>query len=363
MTIHMGTQRLLSQGIQPPHFSQPAEVVRWMGAMQAQDYHQAVWAIGARIPQATLTQIEQAIAAFHILRTWPMRGTIHFVAPEDARWMLRLLASKRIAKDNTLRQRQLGIDPPMLEQAGRILESVLHGQQCLTRAALLQHFEAQGIPITGYGQRGYHLLAYWAQKGLICIGPNQAKEQTFALLEDWVPQHRDLEGEAALVELARRYFRSHGPATVRDLAWWAGLTLTEARRGLAGAQNELTSLTIGKDEYWWAADAAVAGAAQAGMVLLPGYDEFLLGYTDRTAVLDAEHAEKVCPGGNGVFAPMVIQDGRIVGTWKRTLKKGRVEMTCAPFTTFSADEHQQFRAAAERYAHFHAVTLDDSASP
>jgi hypothetical protein len=116
-----GKQRLLSQGIRPPAFTQPHEVVRWMGAMQAQDYHQAVWAIGVRIPGATLTQIEQAIAAFHILRTWPMRGTIHFVAPEDARWMLKLLASKRFASESTQRQRQLGIDPPMLEQAGRIL--------------------------------------------------------------------------------------------------------------------------------------------------------------------------------------------------------------------------------------------------
>jgi hypothetical protein len=240
---------------------------------------------------------------------------------------------------------------------------VLAGKQIRTRAALLEQFEAQGIPIIGNGQRGYHLLAYWAQKSLICIGPNQAKEQTFTLLEDWVRQHRDLEGEAALVELARRYFRSHGPATIRDLAWWAGITLTEARTGLAGAQAELSRETVGKEDYWWAADAAVAGAAQGGMPLLPGYDEFLLGYTDRSAVLDAAYAEKVCPGGNGVFAPMVIVDGRIGGTWKRTLKKGRVEMTCAPFEGFSREQIAQFRAAAERYAHFHGVTLDYQTTP
>jgi hypothetical protein len=171
-------------------------------------------------------------------------------------------------------------------------------------------------------------------------------------LEAWAPQPRQLDGEAALAELARRYFVSHGPATVHDFAWWAGLPMGEARAGLDGAKADLLSETFAGKDYWLGGDAHPLSTETPAGFALPGFDEYLLGYTDRSAVLDPAHASQVCPGGNGVFFPMIVHDGQIVGTWKRTLKKGTVVITRTPFTALSDAQAEAFEMAARRYADF-----------
>ncbi len=344
--------RLHQQGIAPHRFTTPAEVVRWMGAMQAQDYHQAVWAIGARLPNGTLAQVEQAIAEGHILRTWSQRGTIHFVAAEESHWRVALSADRMIAKD-ARRLEELELTHSLIEQCGEHLRRVLAGRNRLTRSALMQDLEDQGISTTG--QRGYHILVQLALRGLLCIGPQQDKEQTFVLLDDWAPNPCRLTRAESLVELARHYFTSHGPATVQDFAWWASLTLTDARAGLEGAKPALISEKVNDQTYWLTAAVAAANATTSGLVLLPGFDEYLLGYTDRDAVLEREHVTKVCPGGNGVFFPMIVIDGQIVGTWKRTFKKQTVIISRQPFTHLMPDQDAAFEATARRYAAFHGL--------
>lgn len=345
--------RLQQQGIAPHRFTDPAEVVRGLGAMQAQDYHQAVWAIGARLPEGTLTQVEQAIATGQILRTWSQRGTIHFVAAEEAHWRVALSADRMIAKD-ARRLEELELTHSLIEQCGEHLRRGLAGRNRLTRSALMQYLEDQGITTTG--QRGYHILVQLALRGLICIGPQQDKEQTFALLDEWAPNPRRFTRAESLVELARRYFTSHGPATVQDFAWWASLTLTDARAGLEGAKPALISEKINDQTYWLtAAAAAAANATTSGLALLPGFDEYLLGYTDRSAILESQHVTKVCPGGNGVFFPMIVIDGQIVGTWKRTFKKQTVIISRQPFTHLTPDQAAAFESAARRYAAFHGL--------
>ena len=211
--------RLANQHITGPGFEHPEQALRWMGAIQAQDYAQAVWAIGLRSESATLVDVEQAIAEKKIVRTWPMRGTIHFVPAEDVKWMLQLSAPRMLAGVRG-RQAQLGLDPAVLERSRQIFYDALHGGRRLTRAEMLATLERAGIPTQS--QRGYHILWYAAQTGLICMGPMHKKAQTFVLLDEWVPGSRDLPREEALGELARRYFSSHGPATLRDFARWAG---------------------------------------------------------------------------------------------------------------------------------------------
>jgi hypothetical protein len=343
--------RLYQQGIQAPRFTDPAEVVRWMGAMQAQDYHQVVWAVGARMRAGTLAQVEQAIAEGRILRTWPQRGTIHWVTAEDAAWMVALSADRMIAKD-ARRLQQLELDQATIDRCGALFQKVLTGRRAVTRTALLEHLVANGIPVTG--QRGYHILAHLGWRGLICIGPMQGKEQTFVLLDEWAGQQPRLTRDEARVELARRYFISHGPATVQDFAWWAGQTLTDARAGLEGAKAALISETVQGQVYWLA--AAARPADPGSCLLLPGFDEYLLGYTDRAAVLEPQHAAKVCPGGNGVFYPMIVIDGQIVGTWKRTLKKQTVVISRQSFTDLSPAQSSALEEAARRYAAFLGLT-------
>ena len=244
---YLGLQRLSSQRIAGPKFEHPAEVVRWMGAIQAQDYAQGVWAIGLRTASATLADVEQAIADRKIARTWPMRGTIHFVPPEDVRWILQLTAARLLAGGRS-RQAQLGLDQAILERSRQLFQDALQGGRRLTRPEMMALLEGAGISTEK--QRGYNILVYAALTGLICMGPMQKKQQTFVLLDEWAPHPRALSKEEALAELARRYFCGHGPATLADFARWAGLTLTDARAGLAGAGADLVPETIAGEKYW-----------------------------------------------------------------------------------------------------------------
>src|SRR5215472_325382 len=218
--------RLFNQRIDGKKFERPDEVVRWMGALQAQDYQQSLWAIGLRMQSATVADIEQAILDRKIVRTWPMRGTLHFVPGDDAKWMLSLSASRMIANDRR-RQGQLELDETIMERCKELFYDALKGNQRLSRPDMMQLLVDAGISTKG--QRGYHILWYLSQAGLICLGPMQDKQQTFVLLDEWVPHSRAFSREESLAELARRYFTSRGPATIHDFAWWAGLTVADAR--------------------------------------------------------------------------------------------------------------------------------------
>jgi len=347
-------QRLLSQRLTGARLAHPAEVVRWMGAMQAQDYAQALWAVGLRTNGASLADVERAIDERKIVWTWPLRGTLHFAPAEDVRWMRRLSAPRTLAAGNR-RLVQLGLDDGTIEECGRLFQQALAGGKRLTRQAMMALLTDAGI--NPQGQRGYHILWHLSQTGLICLGPLAGKQQTFVLLDEWVPAAHEIAREEALAELAGRYFASHGPATLPDLARWAGLTLTDARAGLDATRSRLTSATVGGNEYWMSAELAVGVACEApSVLLLPGFDEYLLGYKDRDAVLAAEHAEKVVPGKNGIFLPTVVVAGQVVGTWKRTVKRNAVEIAVTPFSRIEL-ARERIIEAAERYAAFTGLSL------
>lgn len=343
LNMDIASQRLLSHHIVGKKFQQPEDVVRWMGALQAQDYSQALWAIGLRMQSATVGAIEQAITDRKILRTWPMRGTLHFIPAEDAKWMLQLSPARLLAGDKR-RQTQLEIDETVLSRTRRLFQDALTGGKPVTRSRMMTLLEEAGI--SPKGQRGYHLLWYMAQTGLICLGPMENKEQTFVLLDEWVPHARELSQEEGLAELARRYFTSHGPATLPDFAGWAGLTLTDARTGLETVKATLRMEKGNGQACWMSSETPEQNAGQFSHVqLLPGFDEYLLGYKDRSAVLAAEHAAKVVPGNNGVFFPMIVAGGQVVGTWKRTQRKNSLDIVLKPFTSLGNAEEQAAEAA------------------
>jgi hypothetical protein len=322
--------------------------------MQAQDYAGALWAVGLRMSSATEHSVEQALAERTIVRTWPLRGTLHFVAPPDVRWLLALLTPRIIAQ-TAARYRQLELDEATFARSQEVFRQALQGGQQLTRDELYQRLEQANILTTG--QRGYHLLVRAAQDALICFGAPRGKEQTFVLLDEWVPRTKPLAREEALAELAKRYFSSHGPATLQDLVRWAGITVTEARTGIAAVGDKLIQETSNGQFYWLPHSAAEVTNNAAPAYLLPGFDEYLLGYGDRSAVLDPAYANRICPGGNGVFQPTIVINGQVVGTWKRVRKKGKVQVTPNPFQPLSAAESEAVLAAADRYAAFLASSL------
>jgi Winged helix DNA-binding domain len=345
----VGRIRLVSQRITRTTFKAPAEVVAWLGAMQAQDYEGAKWSMGLRLAAGTEAQVEEAIAKRSIIRTWPMRGTLHFVAAPDVRWLLALVSARSIAH-SAGRHRQLELDDATFTRSKHLFSAALEGGKQLSRAEMYSVLEKRGISTVG--QRGIHMLWRAAQDGLICFGALRGKEQTFVLLEEWAPDAKPMDREQALAEIARRYFTSRGPATVHDFAWWMGVTLTDARAGLDLVKSQLVQETIGGQAYWMAPNLSMPRHASASVHLLPGFDEFVLGYRDRSAVLDPKYASRICPGGNGVFYPTIVVDGRIAGLWKRSVKKDHVAITAHPFTALSETESKAFAKAAKRYAKY-----------
>ncbi|GIK38325.1 MAG: hypothetical protein BroJett011_21580 [Chloroflexota bacterium] len=341
--------RLYHQQIAGTPFKEPGQIVSWLGALQAQDYAGAKWSIGLRLPDATDSEIEQAITNKTMIRTWPMRGTLHFVATEDIRWLLELLTPRIIAQ-TAGRYRQLELDEAIFARSKELFVKALQGGKQLTRDEMYQLLERANI--SPAGQRGYHILCRSAQDGLICFGPPSGKQQTFTLLDEWAPRAKSLARDEALAELTRRYFTSHGPATLPDFGGWSGLTLTEARAGLEMVKTQLSQETVNGQTYWMSPDRPVIADNSPTTYLLPGFDEYMLGYKDRSAVLEAIHAPKITPGNNGMFSPTLVIDGKVAGTWKRTFKKETVVITASPFNSLSEDQKQAITVAAKRYGKF-----------
>ncbi len=335
-TLHeVALLRLAAQRIAGPRPKTPAEAVRRLVAVQGQDLPGALLSVALRTAAGTRADVEAALDAGEVVRSWPMRGTLHLVAAEDLPWMIGLLGP-RVLAGAPARRAQLGITDDSIERARLLAVDALTGGKRLQRRELLAALADGGVEITG--QRGYHLLWYLSQTATLCLGPMADGEQSFVLMDEWLPGPRQLAAEEALAELAGRFFRGHGPATVKDLARWAGLRVTESRSGLAAALPELARLEVDGVEYFLdpeTPDVLAACREEArGTFLLPGFDEFVLGYGDRSAVLDPAFADRIVPGGNGVFRPTVVSDGRIVGTWAWAGRGAERTVTATPFTQF-----------------------------
>ncbi len=344
----IGHHRLANQRIARPAPGRPEDVVHALGMVQAQDYLGALWAVGLRLPRASQGEVEQAIAGRKLVRTWPARGTLHFVAAQDVRWMLALMAARNILH-TVGRYRQLSLDGADFDRSRELVVQALQGGNRLPREALYQALEAAGASTAG--QRGIHILGRLAQEGLICFGPRAGKTHVFVLLEEWLPPAEVLPHDQALAELAHRYFTGHGPATVQDFAWWSGLPLAEARAGLEMVRSQLAQGEADGKTYWRSRSAPGKREPRHSAHLLPGFDEYLVGYRDRSAVLDPLHVLQTNAGG-GMLSPTIVIDGKVAGTWKRALKKGSVTVTPAWFAPPDDEQMRAFSKAAGQYAAF-----------
>jgi winged helix DNA-binding protein len=357
----MGRLRLASQGLlgAPPGLPGSRTVpdaVRWMAAMQAQDLQGALWAVGQRVPGAGIGDVRAALDRGEIVRSWPMRGTLHLLAPEDLRWML-AITSERLIRGMAGRHRELGITSDDVAAARGAALRLVSGGGGATREELFQAFQAAGQPTAG--QRGIHLLGILCQRGWLVQGPLRGNQQLVVAFDEWITESRALDREAGIAELLLRYLRSHGPATDRDFAWWSGIPLTEVRAALAGVRKELAELEFEGTSYWLSpATAALLedGVPGARSVLaLPGFDEFLLGYTDRSLVLPPPHADKVVPGGNGMFKKTIVAGGQVAGTWSGPGTGRGAAVVPDPFDTVNGlrpAARKSFELQAAKYRKF-----------
>lgn len=341
--------RIHSQGIIGNKFKKPEEVVRHLGAVQAQDYLGALWAVGLRMWKVVESDIETALTEGRIIRTWPMRGTLHFVAPEDARWILDLLSPRVIRAASLRGEKGFGLNEKIIDQCKDLIRKSLAGGKQLSRPELYQVLERGGV--STQNSRGLHILGRLALDRLICFGPRNGKQKTLVLFDEWVPKSKKLSREESLAELVTRYFTGHGPAQIQDLGWWSGLSVKDIRLGIDMVGSRLRKETVdGKVYYMSPSLDKLSGEKRA--YLLPPFDEYVVGYKDRDAVLEAVHAKHVNPGANGMLSAVVVIDGQVVGTWKRAFNKNSVNITCKPFIKFLNSDKKLIQEAEEVYKSF-----------
>ncbi len=333
------------------------EVARHVGALQAQDYQSGVWSLGVR-SGLTLAQVEQAVVDREVVRTWPMRGTIHFVPAEDARWMSRLLAGRTLDA-LAARYRELGITDREIRLAEKLFEE--HLTRPMSRPRVIDLLAAHGIDPSG--QRAYHLVGHHCMTGLLCQGPIEGRQPTFVLVDSWVPRSLTPTREEAMATVVERYVRSHGPVTEKDVAGWIAGTLSFVREALALLGDRVAREDVGGQTWLTHVDAAAA-PPRPDVHLLPQWDELLLGYKSREVSLPARHLERVVPGRNMQFQPTVVVDGEVVGTWRRRQTPAVTQLDVDLFDPASPARWAAIERAAAAYGRFlgQPVEVVDSTS-
>lgn len=342
---NLAAERMRNQMITRQSTGDPAEVLRWMVAIQAQDYFGALWALGLRTRKASIIKVEQAFADGRILRTHVMRPTWHFVAAEDIRWLVRLTAP-RVHALSAYYYKQQKLDAREFSRAHKAMERALRTHGTQTREELGAALAQAGIEASGL--RLAYIVMHAELELLLCSGPRRGKQFTYALIDERAPaEGKPMSRDQALAQFAARFYASRGPANPRDFAYWSGLTLADAKAGLQAVAGDLKSRTIDGTEYW--STKAMSRGSATGAHLLSNYDEFGMSYKDLGAVYDRELGAKLF---NYAYTHLVIVNGRLAGSWRRVIGKKELRVETRPIRTFSAADHKLIEQAAQRYASF-----------
>ena len=355
MPLDICRRRLAGQFLTTTGPTTPADVVQILGAVQAQDYAGAKWALAQRVRGVTDMAVEATIDAGEILRTHVLRPTWHFVAPADIRWMLALTGARVKAKMASSNER-LEIDRAFVRRSNAVFEKALSGGRSLTRAELAAALRRARLGVVA-GQRLAHLVMVAELDGVVVSGPRRGKQFTYALLEERAAPAAPMTTEEALHELARRYFTTRGPATPHDFAWWSGLTVADAKRGIASNADVLEHVSLGGMDYWMAVDQPPPSRDRSAH-LLPNYDEYFIGHRDRSAIGTRLGDIGSVMGGTVLVPNVIIVDGQLVGTWKRTASGDRMVMELRPSARLSTAERRRIVSAAIDFGRFHGLSVD-----
>lgn len=347
-------RRLEHQFLAAPTLSDATAVVRALGAVQSQDYGGARWAIAQRTKRLTEADVERAIASGAILRTHVLRPTWHFVLSEDARWMLELTAP-RVRGAMAYYHRKWELDAKVFRKSRAALERALRDGRHLTRSELAVALRRAGLNVSA-GERVGHLLMQAELDRVIISGARRGKQFTYALFDARVPAAPQRERDEALHDLTRRYFATRGPATLQDFAWWSGLTVADAKRGVEAAAAFLARETPDGATYWHAPSAHAARRASRVAHLLPNYDEYFVGFKDRSAFAERLRRRRASRRVDALMGHIVCVDGQIVGGWRRTL--GTTALVALDLLVpLTAPERQLVRRAATRFSAFLGVPV------
>jgi DNA glycosylase AlkZ-like len=347
--LDVAQRRLRNERLVGPAFAAPADVVSWLGAVQSQDYGGAKWAVAQRARGCSDADVEEACDRGDIVRTHVMRPTWHFVTSADARWMLELTAP-RVHAANAYYYRQLELDERVFTKSHAALAAALRGGRHLTRVELGHALERAGIRAAG--TRLAYVLMRAELDAVICSGPRRGKQFTYALFDERVPASKPLARDQALAELVRRYFASHGPATVQDFAWWSGLTVADGTKGIDLAKASLVRDVVDGKSYWQAPTRPPPAPKKPTIHLLPNFDEYLVAYKDHGSLFDRDVRAMFDRRDNFLSNHIVVRNGRVIGGWRRTLGRGMVSIETRLLVPLDAAETSELARAAERYGRF-----------
>jgi hypothetical protein len=345
-------RRLAGQYLTGRRAPRASEVVRTLGAVQAQDYADAKWALGQRTVGAVDDDVEGELSDGRILRTHVLRPTWHFVTADDIRWML-ALTGPRVKASAASRNRQQGLDAEVLRRSNDVLIRALEGSNHLTRPELAERLQHAGIE-TRTENRLAHIMMHAELDAIVCSGPRRGNKFTYALLEERVRRVPAIDRDEALLRLARCYFATRGPATIRDCAWWSGLTMSDIKRGIEAADNELEMVTIDSTRYWYAPSARHLPAEAKSAHLLTSYDEYFIGLRDRSAI--ARHVAR--PTSEPIIGHYAFIDGQIVARWSRTRVASTVIVELQPLTRITRAELGRIAEQADRFGEFFGLTAE-----
>lgn len=353
-SLNVCTSRLANQHLFRQTLATASEIVRELGAVQAQEYSGAKWGIAQRTKGVTDADVEKEISDGKILRTHVLRPTWHFVVPEDIRWMLTLTAP-RIQALAAHYDRKLGIDAAVLRRSRAVLTKALHNGKYLTRRELADGLTRAGVRADGT-QRLAHLMIHAELDGIVCSGPRRGKQFTYALMDERVPPAKKLERDTALHTLAKKYFTTRGPATTDDFAWWSGLTKTDAKAAVSSLGSDFDSEVIAGRSYLFPNTTSVPRSTTPIARLLPTYDEYLVSYADRAAAQEKVNPSEVGETFDFLGSNVIIIDGQIVGRWKREIIKNSADVALQPLTSLANGDRAAIAREIAKFNRFVGTT-------
>lgn len=346
--IEIAKYRLINQQLADTQMksavkSDSYRMVEWFGAIQGQEYSQTKWGLGLRLPHLSDNDIENELNEGKILRTHLLRPTWHFVSAKDIYWLLKLTAA-RVHVANTYMYRQLALDDKIFNRCNDILIKTLQGGNQLTRDAINEEFKKHKILAKGH--RLSYIMMHAELEGIICSGARQGNQFTYALLDERVKYKKSLEKDEALAELTIRYFNSRSPATVKDFSTWSGLTMTDCKKGIEMIKPLLQKEVIENQEYLFTSNISLADKQADKIYLLPIYDEFIMGYKDRSAIMALKN------NASFRYDCMIVFDGQVIGTWKRTILKNGIDLEYDFFKSLNKHQSKTFDEAVNRLSEF-----------
>jgi hypothetical protein len=342
--------RLYNQGLSEAMFKDPVDVVTQLGAVQSQDYAGAKWALGQRLAGFTNAAIDKDFNDGKLLRTHILRPTWHFVTPADIHWML-LISAPRVHAISAYYYRQAGLDSAMVKRTNAVITKVLQGGNQLIRTEIASALGKEGIDTSAELRMGYIMIRAELD-GIICSGARRGKQFTYALLEERAPQIKVWKREEAVAELVKRYFKTRGPATLQDFTWWSGLTMTDAKNGMEKVKSEFACENINDQMYWFPEPKVLPGQRALSAYLLPNYDEYFIGFKDRSAIGEVAGMANLPANDPTLIANVIVLNGQVVGGWRRTLKKDSVTLELKPIIKLTKKEKEAVETSAEALGNF-----------